>query len=170
MAVTHKLIQTITVGAGGQASIEFTSIPQTYTDLLVVYSARTSRSAVYDAFRLTFNGSTTNYSSKYLQGNGSSASSFSGSTSFVSCYVNGATSTSNTFSNNAFYIPNYTSSTYKSLSGEHLYETNATAADMFLTAGLWSNTAAITSISVTSDVGATIVQYSSASLYGILKS
>ena len=40
MAVTHNLISTITVGSGGAASIDFTSIPQTYTDLLVKISLR----------------------------------------------------------------------------------------------------------------------------------
>jgi hypothetical protein len=49
-------------------------------------------------------------------------------------------------------------------------ETNATTAYMYLAAGLWSDTSAITSISVTSNTAATILEHSSASLYGIKNS
>jgi hypothetical protein len=55
-----------------------------------------------------------------------------------------ATATANTFGNTEFYIPNYTSSNYKSFSVDGVTENNATAA-FALYAGLWSNTAAITS-------------------------
>ena len=48
MANTFKKIQTVTVGSGGAASIDFTSIPQTYTDLKIVLSARTNRANATD--------------------------------------------------------------------------------------------------------------------------
>jgi hypothetical protein len=35
MAGTHKLIGSVTVGSGGSSSIEFTSIPATYADLIL---------------------------------------------------------------------------------------------------------------------------------------
>ena len=54
MAVTYKLIETVTVGSGGAASIEFSSIPQTYTDLKVVYSLRSTNSSVI--LDIQFNG------------------------------------------------------------------------------------------------------------------
>ena len=41
MADTYTLISSVTVGAGGASSIDFTSIPATYTDLLVKFSLRT---------------------------------------------------------------------------------------------------------------------------------
>jgi hypothetical protein len=45
MATTYEIIASVTVGSGGAANIEFTSIPATYTDLVVLFSARTDRSA-----------------------------------------------------------------------------------------------------------------------------
>jgi hypothetical protein len=43
MAATYKLIETVTVGSGGAANIEFTSIPQTYTDLKLVISGKNDK-------------------------------------------------------------------------------------------------------------------------------
>jgi len=40
MATTYTLISSVTVGSGGAATMTFSSIPQTYTDLLVRVSAR----------------------------------------------------------------------------------------------------------------------------------
>ena len=48
-------IQTVTVGSGGASSIDFTSIPQTYTDLCLVYSARLTTTDTN--WRLKINGS-----------------------------------------------------------------------------------------------------------------
>jgi hypothetical protein len=43
MALTYTAIKTVTVGSGGAANIDFTSIPQTYTDLVLKVSARMNR-------------------------------------------------------------------------------------------------------------------------------
>jgi hypothetical protein len=40
MANTYEAIATVTVGSGGATDIEFTSIPGTYTDLLIKSSLR----------------------------------------------------------------------------------------------------------------------------------
>jgi hypothetical protein len=58
MANTYTLISSVTVGSGGAANIEFTSIPQTYTDLLYKISGRLSVDSA-SAF-LRYNGTTTN--------------------------------------------------------------------------------------------------------------
>jgi hypothetical protein len=78
MAVTYTLIQSVTVGSGGAANIEFTLIPQTYTDLLLLCSLDQSSSSVIADIR--FNGLSTNLSSRLLLGNGSAASSTTAST------------------------------------------------------------------------------------------
>ena len=80
----------------------------------------------------------------------------------------GNTATANTFNSTTFYIPNYAGSTNKSFSFDQVNENNTTAANQVLGSVLWSNTAAITSISLTSP-GYNFVQYSTASLYGITK-
>jgi hypothetical protein len=167
MATYVQIGSTVTVGAGGQAAIEFTSIPATFTDILVRVSLRMTDQV---ATSLTFNNSASGYSEKLLYGNGSSAASAgtSGSALGWAFLTNTPAHTSNTFSNCDIYIPNYAGSTYKSISSDSVYENNATGAEQYLNAGLWSNTAAITSVKLFPSSG-TFVQYSTASLYGIKK-
>lgn len=160
-----KLIQTITVGAGGAASIEFTSIPQTYTDLVLVTSLRQSDATVTGFVQ--FNGTgTTGLSVRTLYGTGSSAASNT-NTAFGNL-VNPSDYTASVFSSSTIYIPNYTGSTNKSFSVDAVTENNSTSSYAEIVAGLWSNTAAITSIKLLGNPF-NLVQYSSASLYGILK-
>ena len=166
----YNLIATTTVGSGGAGSIEFSSIPQTFTDLQIVYSARSNRSAVGDDFYIKFNGLNTNLSSRALYGTGSAAASFSdGSIAFVG-YLTGDTATASVFASGSIYVPNYAGATYKSISGDAVNENNSTLATQLLGAGLWSSTAAITQLSIHPYNGTLFTQYSSASLYGIKNS
>lgn len=167
MANTYTLIQSVTVGSGGAASIEFGSIPQTYTDLKVVLSVRSSDTG--GSLRVYPNGATTNLSSRRLEGSGSSASSTTEASNIVVYSVTLSSYTASVFSNIEIYIPNYAGSTNKSVSVDGVMENNATESYQNLVAGLWSNTAAITSLTLTKTTG-TFVQYSSASLYGIKNS
>ena len=171
MANTYTLISSVTVGSGGAANVEFTSIPATYTDLQVLTSLRTNRaSAVRDVAKIQFNSNTgSNYSEIELYGTGSAASSASATsqTSARCGYPTASTATASTFSNDSIYIPNYLSSNNKSFSVDSVTETNAAATDMVLIAGLWAQTAAITSIKIFPLVGTLFDQYSTAYLYGI---
>jgi hypothetical protein len=169
MANTYTLISSVTVGSGGAANIDFTGIPSTYTDLLVKYSIRDSNNSTSQNINLTFNNAGgTAYSEKLLYGSGSAAQSFSSSSAanINFQYATGALATASTFSNGEIYIPNYAGSTAKSVSIDSVIENNATATAMGLTAGLSSNTAAITSVKLASPSG-TLQQYSTAYLYGI---
>ena len=132
----------------------------------VVGSLRTSATPGYawGDVVVNFNGVSTNRSQRGLYGNGSSALSFSNSDLFGRVSNNQATS--NTFGSFEMYIPNYTGNTNKSVSIDSVSETNATAAIADLIAGLWSNTAAITSIRLTPDLG-NFMQHSTATLYGV---
>lgn len=163
-----QLIQTVTVGSGGAASIDFTSIPATFTDLVLVTSLRSARSAGFEEYRIYFNGANSNLSTRYLEGDGSSAASGTPVGGFIGI-GNSSTSTSNTFSNQQVYIPNYAGSTTKSYSSDSVSEANATTAYSDIVAGLWNQTAAITSITLVNGTSSNWLQYSSASLYGILK-
>jgi hypothetical protein len=169
---TYIQIATVAVGSGGASTIDFTSIPSTYTDLLIKLSAKTTRSGSFQAnMTLSFNGVTTNLSSRILRGLDTSANSYSaGSAIEYSADGDGSTAT-NTFGSAEIYIPNYAGSTNKSLSIDSVAEANETNQFNYFTAGLWSNTAAITQITIsTKDAGATFKQYSTATLYGISKS
>lgn len=169
MANTFVKIASVTVGAGGQANIEFTSIPQTYTDLKIVYSLRSNDTNANGGnfFYFQFNGTGfTGLSARIVGGNGSTT--FSGTGSLYA-YMNPSDFTVSVFSNGEFYLPNYTSANNKSYSIDSVNENNAITANSNLGAGLWSNTAAVTSIKFVPYSGS-FVQYSTATLYGIKSS
>ena len=168
MSTNMTLITSVTVGSGGAASVTLPAtgtIPATYTDLQVLVSTRGATGGVgYNLIQ--FNSSTSNFSTKEVQGNGSGTSSNSDTTGRAGAYV-GSTDTASTFSNNLIYIPNYTSSNYKSFSVDSVTENNATTAYATLIAGLWSNTAAITSITFTTSGSVNFAEGSTFYLYGI---
>lgn len=168
MPNTFVKIATVTVGSGGTSSINFNSIPSTYTDLCLKISSRSTVSGVNDYPVIKFNGVGTSYSLVTVVGNGSAASSYTDT--LVYAVGAGGTQTANTFGNSEFYIPNYAGATNKSVSIDGVNENNATNATTALTAGLWSDTPAITSIAITPfNAGQTFVQYTTATLYGISK-
>jgi len=165
MAFTYSKLAEVTVGATAVSNISFTNIPQNYTDLKVVSSIRTS-STPSGAVVIAFNGSSTSMSTRGLYGNGSSATSYSASNS-LGGLVNISTTTASTFANSELYIPNYAGSTSKSSSMDGVTENNATGANAFFNANLWSNVTAISSITLTPEGGDNIVQHSTATLYGV---
>lgn len=165
MANTYTLISSVTLSTT-TASLSFTSIPSTYTDLVLVWSGRVTASARTDNSLISFNGSTANFTGIYFEGNGGGGGGGSGTFGRFAGVENGSTSTANTFSNNTLYITNYAGSGNKSFSAESVQEDNFTNAQQTLNAGLWSQSAAITSITITPTTGS-YVQYSSAYLYGI---
>ena len=175
MANTYTLIQAQTL-ASSAASVTFSSIPATYTDLVVRMSVRSDRANVADGLFLKFNSDTASvYSSTYLSVNNSDSIVGSGrgtgtSSDVYYYYTDGANATSNTFSNTELYIPSYTASQNKPLSLTSMAEGNTAAFSMGANAGLWRNTAAITSINIVSFVGANFVTGSSFYLYGIKNS
>jgi hypothetical protein len=168
MATFIQIGSTVTVGAGGAASIDFSSIPATYTDLILKFSLRDGTyAATLSTCYLKFNGSTSNRSTRYLFGNGSAASSGSASDMYLP-NIPANTATADTFGNGELYISNYASSNNKSSSADVVPEGNYTGTFMSLTANLWSNASAINQITLTAD--GNFARYSSASLYGIKKS
>ena len=167
MPNTYTLINSTTIGSGGAANIDFTVIPSTYNDLLLKVSARGSHSAGHIGLTIKLNNSSTSFSAKGLEGDGSTAFSFNETTYLGN--ADGSTATANTFSNNELYFPNYVSSNYKTFSIESVQENNQTLAYLTLMASLWSNTAAINQITLTPYSG-TLLQYTTAHLYGIKNS
>jgi hypothetical protein len=169
MANTFEIIGSVIVGSGGSSTIEFTSIPATYTDICLVVSLRSTSGNVQGYCTAAFNGSTANFSIRGLGGTGSgSGGSWTTPSNFVGEVI-GDGATASTFSNLAMYIPNYAGANNKSFSVDAVAENNATFAQVNFTAGLWSQTAAITSIALSPDTG-TFKQYSTAYLYGIKNS
>lgn len=172
MPITYNLIASNTLSTTATV-VTFSSIPGTYTDLLVKYSMRTDTAGADGAqVRLTFNGNATNYSNVRLQGNGAAVSTtyVSGAAYFeVEAGSPSAGNTANTFNSTEIYIPNYTVATNKSLGAFEVGENNSTTAYMSVRAALWQNTGAITSIALTAN-GGNFVANSSFWLYGIKNS
>jgi hypothetical protein len=160
MAMT--LVSTVTVGSGGAASIEFTGIAGTGRDLLLVHSLRSAGSN--RVFRIRVNGdSGSNYPFVRLFGTGAAVDTSTTTDTGSAVFACSTDDTANTFGNGQLYIANYTASQNKSISDDHVNENNATTAYQFIRAVQWSNTAAITSVSIS---GAdNLAQHSSASLY-----
>ena len=159
-----KLIATQTL-TSSQPSITFNAIPQNFADLYVLVSARGDSAGRLEWMELTFNSNTSNYSYRLLQGNGAAAASYSGTVRYAGD-INASTSTANTFSNNSVYIPNYASAVNKSYSVDSLEANSGANANQNIVAGLWANTAAITSLSIAIRSG-NLVAGSTVSLYGI---
>lgn len=163
-ASSYESIATTTVGAGGSSTITFSSISSTYKHLQIRYTL--AASSLNTDLRMQFNSDTgANYTRHYIYGTGGSA-------------VSGAT-TGNTYnaigyafsSNSQPYsgvvdILNYSESTkYKttrSLSGT---DENSAGSIIFFS-GLWMNTNAVTSITL-SQASGNFAQYSTFALYGI---
>ena len=160
-----QLIETIEVGAGGASSIEFTSIPQDGVDLLLLVSLRSSGGSSINYFELNGDTTSSNYVSRMLTGNGANVYSYTLNKNMV--LTNYVPDTANTFGNQSIYLSNYAdSSNYQSISLDASNENNGTyVAGNAITAGIWNNNAAVTSIKLQSQ--GSWVQYSTASLYKI---
>lgn len=147
MPSTYDKVATYTIPSP-TTSYTFSSIPGTYTDLILISMAQKTTSGSGTGFSLRFNGDTsTNYSTTYLEGSGSTASSYR-TTSTTS--MNGGAVTSNataaSFDVNTNQIMNYSNATtYKTLitrynDNEFSYVGSSVS--------LWRDTAAITSITI----------------------
>jgi hypothetical protein len=172
MASTYTLISS-TVLSSTTTTVTFSSIPQTYTDLVLRLSTRETPAGPTTTFYLRFNGTTSGYSDTYIS-TAAVTPPFSarntGGAAFEIAADPAATATSNTFGSTEIYIPNYAGSTYKPVSAFSVSENNtstSTDTDVRIDASLYSNTAAITTIAV---VGASFVAGSSFYLYGIKNS
>jgi hypothetical protein len=157
MASTYEPIATQTLGSAVN-SITFSSIPQTYTDLVLIVSGNTSYSGSPDAYQLSFNGATSGLSVTRLGGSGSSTYSDRYSTPYAgwSSTFNGA---------DTINIINYSNTTtYKTAITRS--SSQGSYPQVGATVVLWQSTNAITSIKLT-DTSGDWQSGSTFSLYGI---
>lgn len=161
---SYQLIETITVGSGGAASISFSSIPQTFTDLVVMSSTRSASTG--NQLIPSVNGSTAT-STRNLFGDGGSAL----GTTAVTWIGFGTASgdTASVFGNSYFYFPNYALTQAKFSSSHSCNETNGASSYITVVGGYWSSTTAISTLSFATNSG-NFAQHSSMSLYGIKSS
>ena len=158
---TYEAIATQTLGSAA-ASVTFSSIPGTYTDLvLIVNTGDTTNAGIY----MQFNGDTaTNYSYTRLTGNGSTVTSQRSSNTAKTLVMGASISVPSTVTGMFMLnIMNYANTTtYKTTIGNE----SAAASGFVAKAFLWRSTAAISSILLADD-GGNILAGSTFSLYGI---
>jgi hypothetical protein len=159
---TYTPIATQTLGSAA-ASVTFSSIPATYTDLVLVYNGKFA--SANGQIALQFNGDTaTNYSNTELYGNGTAAG--SSRESSVSSMRLGYTATANIENMNVMQIMNYSNATTNKtiLTRQN---TAGSASGAAAHVGLWRSTSAINSIVVLCYSGINFVSGSTFTLYGI---
>lgn len=168
MAATYTLIAS-NVLTTTTASVTFSAIPSTYTDLVVRTSARstftdTSVTVAFDSPSAVFSGTT-------LQGSGSAAISgrFTANGQGIAGSIDISTQTASTFASSEMYIPNYRSTVNKPFAEFGVQENNATASDITSVANLYSSALPITTMTFYAG-GGSFVAGSSFYLYGIKNS
>ena len=175
MPSTYTLISS-NVLSSSASSVTFSSIPATFTDLVLRISARASGSGNLAGLAIKFNSSTTSiYSNTNLfaySASGTSDRSSSVASIPAMDNITDGGGTANTFSSNELYIPSYTASQNKPTSLFSVVEKNSSANFEWLVysgAGLYRDTAAISSIALTTNAGS-FISGSSFYLYGIKNS
>lgn len=175
---TYKLIaqQTLT---GSSASISFPSIPQTYTDLYMLVSARTdstntnSGSNQVDTCYVRFNNNLTNVSQtifiEAVPNNTPTTSKTVAETVFRALGANTANADANTFANGYMWIPNYTNNVAKTIHWDFAGATTATSNSLRFSSGLFNNTTAISQIDIF-PISGNFVSGSSFAIYGVARS
>jgi hypothetical protein len=158
MPSTYEPIATTTLGSNA-ASYTFSSIPSTYTDLVIIYEGVSTSS---QTFSIRFNGDTgSNYSNTVIGGDGSTVYTFNNvNVTAAIMGINYSTGRSNFILN----VMNYANSTTNKTA---ICRSNAAVGEVNLRVGLWRNTSAINSVLIKMDSTSNFVAGSTFTLYGI---
>ena len=169
MATTYNLISKTTVGSGGTSTIDFQSIPSTYTDIVMHLSFRLDSNSV-DTYLKFNNSSASEYNYTYLRFNYDvGVTSGRGTSTNIDNYTmfsNASSWIANGFGNASLYIPNYASSNKKPFSLYSVTAENGSGVWSQTHAGLWNNASAINRITFTNPSGG-FAENTTAYLYGI---
>jgi len=148
-----------------EASIVFSNIPQTFTDLVLFVSARTNRASTNDYLNLTLNGSVATELRRTLWGYGSSTATVTLDESYLA--TNSTNARANTLSNALIHFPNYKLFGKKLAILENAYDGGSPDTGVQAAAVQFALSSPITSITLTPRFGSLILANSSATLYGI---
>jgi hypothetical protein len=173
MPSAFEYIAKVSVAASAtQATLSFTSIPQTYKDLYIILSNHSASSAGTDTTAIQFNSSTSSYSMSLIQGYGNagqSGATITGATKSWIGLIPDNSGNANYFGSTSVYIPNYSGTLTKGFLS-NTTDAGATVNTLLRsTKNLWTGTAAITQIDITVVSGGAYIfsQYTNAYLYGI---
>lgn len=166
---TYTLISSTTL-TGSQTTVTFSSIPSTFTDLVLKISARSDRANAVELLNITFNSNSSAIASTtVLYGNGASVANTrtSDETSTYYNWVDAASSASNIFGSTEIYIPSYTVSQSKPYSSISVQEDNSSTAYISANSNLFRSNSAISRIDITPYIGTNWISGSTFYLYGI---
>lgn len=171
MALTYDKIATTTLSSA-VASVSFTSISSTYTDLVVIASVQGQSAGCNMEIWFNGDGSNTNYSSTVLYGAGAAGATRNSNQAKIDFGTNGGMpyANSNQFGLAVYHIQNYSNSTtYKTVLGTARSPNGGytDAPEITFAAGIWRNTAAITSINIGVNNSKTMQIGSTITIYGI---
>jgi uncharacterized sodium:solute symporter family permease YidK len=161
---SYESIQTITVGAGGQTTITFSSIPSTYKHLQIRGMARGTDSSLRALF-LSINSTVNVVRSHYLYGNGGTASAGSQTANQIGWSI-GSGQLASAFSVAVIDILDYANTNKNKVTRCLAANDLNGSGDIALFSELFDTTAAINAVNLTLEVG-NFVQHSSFALYGI---
>ena len=156
MPITYEPIASTTL-TSAQGTVTFSSIPSTYTDLVIVYTGTASASTTAG---FQFNGDTaSNYSNLFVGGDGSAA--FSGKNSSTTfAYGFYPSTTRGVYTTNIFNYAN--TNTFKTSMTNH----SNTSSYALTNINLWRSTTAINSVLITGN-GVDFAIDSIFTIYGI---
>jgi hypothetical protein len=157
MASTYEPIATQTLGSSA-SSVTFSSIPSTYTDLVLIVMAKNVNGD--SDLAMQFNSNTSGYSSTFVYGNGSSALS-TRNTNLTKMRI-GRIDNTNAYPN-IINIQNYSNATTYKTALSRSQNSSLVLANV----GLWGNTSAITSVTILDDNSYSLASGSTFTLYGI---
>ena len=163
---TYTLISSYEA-TGSVASITFSNIPQTYTDLVILHSLRSTRTDGMADLIAEINGDTSAISRRRMYGDGSPSNTGSDTGNLLGNSNKFATGI---FSSCKLYFANYTRTAYHNNWLSDGVVESAVAGDEVSKAFLstiWANNSAITQIRIFDNTGNNFIQYSTAYLYGI---
>jgi hypothetical protein len=167
MPDNHVLLETITLTSDA-SSVLLDNIPQSYSDLKLVASARSTRAGnAEDGFGIRLNASTSGYTYRILGGNGSSI--YNLNTTYEQTWVYNipaATAFGGIFGASEAYIPNYTSSSPKTYLVDGGAPNNVSTAYVTMGVVNQTSTSAVTSITCLAQNG-NLASGTTISLYGI---
>lgn len=165
---TYTDIASITLGSSA-TDITFSSIPSTYTDLVLVTATFGSRAANADSLAVRFNGDTgSNYSYTYMIGDANGAASGRASSQTNIWFGNFSSNSVANPSPIIIQIQNYANTTtFKTALSRQNAIAGGGYTNVGANVGLWRSTAAINSITVRSETGSNFSSGSTFNLYGI---
>lgn len=163
----YESIQTITVGSGGQAAIDFTSIPQTYKHLQIRGLIKAASGV---ELHVQINGDTAaNYSGHLLDANGSTTAANGGTynANYIRMfYTTGMPTTGSVFGAIILDILDYTNTNKRKTIKTFYGADENSSGEIGLSGGAWHSTSAITQVTFNT-TSSTFSQYSQLALYGL---